>query len=97
MGGPVMNAFDGQKVNMQISTREPTTSAVISENMIDDVEVILGMDVIDVLGRVTATGNTIQFDKIGGDILPTCSLLTEADDSLNEKIHFSDRDFFSGF
>ena len=63
MGEPVMNAFDGQKVNMQISTREPTTSAVISENMIDDVEVILGMDVIDVLGGVAVSRNIVKFGE----------------------------------
>ena len=73
--------------------RELNLSAVVFVNMIDGVEVILRMDVIDALVRMALTRNTVQFGELGGDMLPKCSLLTKADDSLDEKLHIIDIDF----
>ena len=66
---------------MQISTRELTLGAVISDNMIDGVEVIFGMDMIDALGGVV-----VQFDELEGGMVSTSSLLTETDKSLDKKL-----------
>ena len=66
-----MNAFDGpevickinSKIKMHISTREMIVNAVIVDDMIDGVEVILGMDVIDALRGVAVSRNTVKFGE----------------------------------
>ena len=68
-----MNVFNSSEVTckgnsnvkMQISTSELFLSAAVSDNMINDVKVILGIDVMHVLGKVVVTRYTVQFSKLG--------------------------------
>ena len=79
-----MNAFEGRelickkdsKVKIHISTRELTVNVVVADNIIDGVEVILGMDVIDTLGGLAVSRNTVKFVELREDVLPTYSLLS---------------------
>ena len=82
---------------MQLSTRELTLSAIVSDNKIDGVEIILGMDVIDALGGVIVTRNTVQFCELEGDMLSTYSFLIEVDDFLDKESHITDRGFSADF
>ena len=82
---------------MHIPTRELTVKAVVADNMIDGVEVILEMDVIDVLGEVAVSRNTVKFGELKYSMLPTCSLSTEADGSSDVKLHIYDRDCTADF
>ena len=81
-----MNTFDDQevickencKVKMLISTRELTVNAVVADNMIGGVEVILEMGVIDAHGGVAVSRKLVKFGELKEDVLPMCSLLAEA-------------------
>ena len=64
--------------------------------MIDGFEVI--MDTVnDVFRKVAVIRNLVKFDKLVGDMLLACSLLTKADDFLVENIHIIDKRFFRQF
>ena len=50
LGGVGYTGFNRNfKMQMEISRRELTLSAVVSDDIIDNVEIILGIDVIDTL------------------------------------------------
>ena len=57
------------KVKMHISRRELILNAVVADNMIDGVRVILGMDVIVALGGVAVSKNTVKFGELQEDVL----------------------------
>ena len=71
---------------MHIPTGELTLSAVVADNMIDGVE-ILG----------TVSRNTVKFGEHGENNLPTYSLLAEANDFSDDKLHITDRHFSAEF
>ena len=58
------------KAKILTSTRELTLTAVVSDVMIDGVEVIL---------RLVLTINAVQFWKLEGDTFSMCLLMTETD------------------
>ena len=53
--------------------------------MFDGVMVIGGIIVIDALWGVTITRNKFELDEFGGEMLSMCSMISEANDSLDEK------------
>ena len=59
------------KMKMQLSAKELILITVATDNMTDDVGVTLGMDVIDELGGVTVTRNTVKFCEHRRDMMPT--------------------------
>ena len=81
---------------MHLLTRELTVNAVVAVNMIDTVEVILGMNVINAFGAVTVSINT-KFGELRKEVLSLCSLLAQADCSSDVKLYITDRDFTADF
>ena len=84
-------------MKIHILTGELILSAVVVDNIINVVRVILRMDGIDTLGGMAVTTDTIQFNELQGDMLLMCSLLAEADDSLDQKLCITNRDFLADF
>ena len=74
-------------MKMDLSTKELTVSAVVADNMIDSVEVVLRMDMIGALGGVDVSRNTVKFSELTED-----ALLTE-DGFSDVKLNITDRDF----
>ena len=72
-------------------------NAVVADNMIDGVEVKLGIDMIDVLEEVAVSRNAVKFGEHGENNLPTYSLLAEANDFSDDKLHITDRHFSAEF
>ena len=72
-------------------------NAVVADFMIDGIEIILRMDVIDALGGVAVSRNTIKFGELRENVLPMCLLLAEADSSSDMKLHITDKDFTADF
>lgn len=108
VGTRYVNAFDGRAVKckgkgtvtMQVSGTDLTLKAVVSDEMVDGVEVLMGMDVIDALGGVTVLHDEINFGVPGKFISNMCSLVMEAEDiqdAVNRAYHISDRDFSATF
>ena len=92
----VIIALDGWKVKckcnntdkIQIVKRYLTLSALIYNEVIDGVEVVMRMSVIDTLGGVMVLSNAVKF------MWATCSLMVESDDVSDENFHITERDFF---
>ena len=66
-------------------------NAVVADFMIDGIEIILRMDVIDALGGVAVSRNTVIFGEHREDVLPMCSLLAKPDSYSDEKLHHLQR------
>ena len=72
-------------------------NAVVADFMIDGIEIILRMDVIDALGGVAVSRNTVKFGEHREDVLPMCSLLAKSDSYSDEKLQITYRDFTTDF
>ena len=71
VGESWMSAFDGRKVrcggerpvNLEVVGTPVVVSAVAIEHLVGDLDVILGMDVIEQLGSVTIRSNGVDFGQ----------------------------------
>ena len=105
VGSHVINIFDNKKVKckanstvkIQKSKTDLALREVVSDDLIDGVEVIIGMDMIHALRGVTVTSNAVRFGELGEGMPATCLLMVEADDISDENFHITHRKFSAYF
>ena len=91
VGESWMSAFDGRKVrcggerpvNLEVGGTPVEVSAVAIEHLVGDLDVLLGMDVIEQLGGVTVRSNGVDFE-VGQCLMPQnegCRAVSEREGS----------------
>lgn len=70
-GESCMTAFDGRRVkcrgatwiDLKVGGTALKVHAMVLDNIVNDIDFVMGMDVIDCLGGVLVSGNKVQFGK----------------------------------
>ena len=96
IGNVYINAFDGRPIkcrgatwlNIGISGRQLRVRAVVSDHLVDGVDVVLGVDVIDRLGGVTVRCGRVSFGDVG--VVSVCQ-------AVDAKVAVEDPDFYAMF
>ena len=101
--GPEVVAFDGRRVRcrgkssvyIMVGHHKLFLSAIVVDNMLDGIDVVLGMDAITELGGVTVSGGSIEFgsDVCIGAVGWSTAWCAEEEPSLS----IEDKDFSAWF
>ena len=90
-------AFDGREVNckgkaaieVKVGDEVIDVDVIIVEDMLNGVDLVLGLDAIQKLGGVTVSDGVVKFGR------SVCALADRSNTS--ESIHISDKDFVANF